>query len=80
MKVSTRQIAPGMIQQMQHPCPQCRGSGANRTNSCLICWLYSVLVYSKFGIHLTLVQESPSVREINALSAKVRRLHMKRKW
>lgn len=27
MKVSTRQIAPGMIQQMQHPCPQCRGSG-----------------------------------------------------
>lgn len=27
MKVSTRQIAPGMIQQMQHVCPDCRGSG-----------------------------------------------------
>lgn len=27
MKVSTRQIAPGMIQQMQHVCPECRGSG-----------------------------------------------------
>lgn len=27
MRVSTRQIAPGMIQQMQHVCPECRGSG-----------------------------------------------------
>ncbi|XP_028051091.1 chaperone protein dnaJ A6-like isoform X3 [Camellia sinensis] len=27
MKVSKRQIAPGMIQQMQHVCPECRGSG-----------------------------------------------------
>ncbi|KAK4738565.1 hypothetical protein R3W88_002262 [Solanum pinnatisectum] len=27
MRVTTRQIAPGMIQQMQHVCPECRGSG-----------------------------------------------------
>nr|AGY48888.1 MIP1L1 [Nicotiana benthamiana] len=27
MRVATRQIAPGMIQQMQHVCPECRGSG-----------------------------------------------------
>lgn len=27
MKVSTRQIGPGMIQQMQHVCNECRGSG-----------------------------------------------------
>uniref|UniRef100_A0A5B7AAA2 DNAJ n=1 Tax=Davidia involucrata TaxID=16924 RepID=A0A5B7AAA2_DAVIN len=27
MKISTRQIGPGMIQQMQHVCPECRGSG-----------------------------------------------------
>ncbi|KAK9144347.1 hypothetical protein Sjap_004250 [Stephania japonica] len=27
MKVTTRQIAPSMIQQMQHVCPDCRGSG-----------------------------------------------------
>ncbi|XP_060218945.1 dnaJ protein homolog isoform X1 [Lycium barbarum] len=27
MRVTARQIAPGMIQQMQHVCPECRGSG-----------------------------------------------------
>jgi DnaJ family protein A protein 2 len=27
MKISTRQIGPGMIQQMQHVCPDCRGAG-----------------------------------------------------
>lgn len=27
MKVSIRQLGPGMIQQMQHVCPTCRGSG-----------------------------------------------------
>ncbi|PHU17709.1 Chaperone protein dnaJ 2 [Capsicum chinense] len=27
MRVTTRQIAPGMIQQMQHVCSECRGSG-----------------------------------------------------
>ncbi|XP_004229763.1 dnaJ protein homolog 2 [Solanum lycopersicum] len=27
MRVTRRQIAPGMIQQMQHVCPECRGSG-----------------------------------------------------
>ncbi|XP_027112929.1 dnaJ protein homolog 2-like [Coffea eugenioides] len=27
MRVTTRQIAPGMIQQMQHMCPECKGSG-----------------------------------------------------
>lgn len=27
MKITTRQIAPGMIQQMQHVCHECRGSG-----------------------------------------------------
>ncbi|GBG82858.1 hypothetical protein CBR_g36384 [Chara braunii] len=27
MKVSIRQLGPGMIQQMQHVCPDCRGSG-----------------------------------------------------
>jgi len=27
MKVTTRQIGPGMIQQMQHVCSECRGSG-----------------------------------------------------
>ncbi|CAL5401298.1 unnamed protein product [Camellia sinensis] len=27
MKISTRQIAPGMIQRMQHVCPECGGSG-----------------------------------------------------
>lgn len=27
MRVTTRQIAPGMIQQMQHVCPECGGSG-----------------------------------------------------
>ncbi|XWS35623.1 hypothetical protein CRYUN_Cryun20dG0013000 [Craigia yunnanensis] len=27
MKITTRQIGPGMIQQMQHACPECRGSG-----------------------------------------------------
>ena len=27
MKITTRQIGPGMIQQMQHVCPECRGSG-----------------------------------------------------
>lgn len=27
MRVTRRQIAPGMIQQMQHLCPECKGSG-----------------------------------------------------
>ncbi|XP_061356860.1 dnaJ protein homolog ANJ1-like isoform X2 [Gastrolobium bilobum] len=27
MKVSIRQIGPGMIQQMQHPCNECKGTG-----------------------------------------------------
>ncbi|KAK8504307.1 hypothetical protein V6N13_062657 [Hibiscus sabdariffa] len=27
MKVSIRQIGPGMIQQMQHPCNDCKGTG-----------------------------------------------------
>ena len=27
MKVSIRQLGPGMIQQVQHVCPQCKGSG-----------------------------------------------------
>jgi DnaJ-class molecular chaperone len=27
MKVSIRQLGPNMIQQMQHVCPDCRGSG-----------------------------------------------------
>nr|XP_043628520.1 dnaJ protein homolog 2-like [Erigeron canadensis] len=39
MKVTTRQIAPGMIQQMQHVCPECRGSGEsiNERDRCLQC-------------------------------------------
>ncbi|KRX78361.1 Chaperone protein dnaJ 3 [Trichinella patagoniensis] len=31
MKVVTRQIGLGMIQQMQHVCPECRGSGEEGT-------------------------------------------------
>ena len=27
MKVSIRQLGPGMIQQMQHPCHDCKGTG-----------------------------------------------------
>ena len=27
VKVSVRQLGPGMIQQVQHACPQCKGSG-----------------------------------------------------
>ena len=27
MKVTTRQLGPGMIQQMQHPCNECKGTG-----------------------------------------------------
>lgn len=27
MKVSIRQLGPGMIQQMQHPCNECKGTG-----------------------------------------------------
>lgn len=27
MKVQIRQLGPGMIQQMQHPCNECKGTG-----------------------------------------------------
>ncbi|KAJ0770006.1 putative Heat shock protein DnaJ, cysteine-rich [Helianthus annuus] len=39
MRVSTRQIAPGMIQQTQHVCPECRGSGEsiNERDRCQQC-------------------------------------------
>ena len=29
VKVSIRQIGPGMIQQMQHVCAECKGSGTS---------------------------------------------------
>ncbi|XP_076896706.1 dnaJ protein homolog 2-like isoform X1 [Bidens hawaiensis] len=39
MRVTTRQIAPGMIQQMQHVCSECRGSGEsiNERDRCQQC-------------------------------------------
>lgn len=39
MRVTTRQIGPGMIQQMQHVCPECRGSGEviNDKDRCAQC-------------------------------------------
>lgn len=39
MRVTTRQIGPGMIQQMQHVCSECRGSGEviNERDRCLQC-------------------------------------------
>ena len=30
VKIQLRQIAPGMVQQMQMVCPECRGAGASR--------------------------------------------------
>ena len=32
IKVSIRQLGPGMIQQMQHPCNQCKGTGETITD------------------------------------------------
>ena len=40
MKVSIRQLGPNMIQQMQHVCPDCRGSGQHSK------------IYSKFRVFL----------------------------
>ncbi|KAH7365905.1 hypothetical protein KP509_18G052400 [Ceratopteris richardii] len=39
MKVSIRQLGPGMIQQMQHACPDCKGSGEtiNEKDKCSQC-------------------------------------------
>ncbi|XP_021910801.1 chaperone protein dnaJ A6-like, partial [Carica papaya] len=39
MKITTRQIGLGMIQQMQHVCPECRGSGEmiNERDKCQQC-------------------------------------------
>ncbi|KAI3955535.1 hypothetical protein MKW98_028480 [Papaver atlanticum] len=39
MKISTRRIGPGMIQQMQHVCPECKGSGEviNEKDKCQQC-------------------------------------------
>ncbi|GFY92699.1 DNAJ homologue 3 [Actinidia rufa] len=39
MKTSIRQIGPGMIQQMQHVCPECRGTGEviNERDRCPQC-------------------------------------------
>lgn len=39
MKVSIRQLGPGMIQQMQHPCNECKGTGEtiNDKDRCAQC-------------------------------------------
>lgn len=39
MKVSIRQLGPGMIQQMQHPCNECKGTGEmiNEKDRCPDC-------------------------------------------
>nr|ABI18985.1 molecular chaperone DjA2 [Allium ampeloprasum] len=39
MKVSIRQLGPGMIQQMQHPCNDCKGTGEmiNDKDRCPLC-------------------------------------------
>ncbi|KAG9452996.1 hypothetical protein H6P81_005900 [Aristolochia fimbriata] len=39
MKITTRQIGLGMIQQMQHVCPECRGSGEviSQRDRCMHC-------------------------------------------
>jgi DnaJ-class molecular chaperone len=37
MKVSIRQLGPGMIQQMQHVCPDCKGSGLCIQLECQFC-------------------------------------------
>ena len=46
MKVSIRQLGPNMIQQMQHVCPDCRGSGQHSK------------IYSKFRVFFIVVQSS----------------------
>ncbi|GMP42712.1 hypothetical protein CsSME_00012362 [Camellia sinensis var. sinensis] len=81
MKVSKRQIAPGMIQQMQHVCPECRGSGAKQTHTSFAISVLSpfISVFSSSWLHLSTVQERSSVREIDAHNAKVTRSPRKRK-
>lgn len=39
MKVTIRQLGPGMIQQMQHPCNECKGTGEsiNEKDRCPLC-------------------------------------------
>ena len=39
VKVSVRQLGPGMIQQVQHACPYCKGSGEtiHEKNKCPNC-------------------------------------------
>lgn len=49
MKVTTRQIGLGMIQRMQHACPECRGSGEviNERDRCTQCRANKVILEKK---------------------------------
>lgn len=75
MKITRRQIGLGMIQQMQHVCPDCRGSGNGN-------FIFHIL----FGCfmmfppaHLSLMQVRSLTREINVLSAKETKFPRKRR-
>ena len=54
MKVSIRALGTSMIQQMQHPCSECMGTGEtiNDKDRCPQCRASSVLLWCYFGFAL----------------------------
>lgn len=49
MKVTIRQIGPGMVQQMQSVCPECRGNGAKTPQSTTFYRLSGLLTIQYMG-------------------------------
>lgn len=78
MKVTTRQIGLGMIQQMQHVCPECAGSGNSRKEALILSFCFFLVPCLE--ARLLLSQVKPSAKEINAHSAKETRLLRKRRY
>ncbi len=86
MKVSIRQLGPGMIQQMQHVCPDCKGSGLYLSWLCFLtaildfslvcCHWCSCHIFDKGGAFMVVcfLQEKWFMKKTSAHNARDRRL------